>query len=127
LWPEIVEQAREQKRMVGEALEAATPVSWQGAVIELETAPGQEFLVEQALGRNGAMIVEILGSRLGKVATIKLLKGARPDEGKAQPVNDLRSSELERIRRLDKALDVAATELDLEIVDERLPRSPKGS
>ena len=112
--------------MVGEALESASPASWDGSVVELEAVPGQEFLLEGALARHSALVVEILGSRLGARPTIKVRKDPGSRDDKPSPVNDLRASELERIRRLDRALDVAATELDLEIVDERLPRSPKG-
>jgi hypothetical protein len=112
--------------MVGEALESASPASWDGTSLELEPTSGQEFLVEGALVRHGALVVEILASRLGSKPAVKLAKGTGLKEGKSPPPNDLRSTELERIRRLDKALDVAATELDLEIVDDRLPRSPKG-
>lgn len=125
-WAEIVEQARERSRMVGEALESASPASWDGTALELEAVPGQEFLLEGALARHSALVVEILGSRLGSKPQVKVRKGPGGSADKPLPVNDLRTSELERIRRLDQALDVAATELDLEIVDERLPRSPKG-
>ena len=127
LWPEIVEQARERSRIVGEALESVVPASWDGTVLELEATSGQEFLIEGALARQPALVVEILGSRLERSPTVRLVKGTQGGDDKPQPSNDLRSSELERIRRLDKALDVAATELDLEIVDDRLPRSPRGS
>jgi DNA polymerase-3 subunit gamma/tau len=127
LWPEIVEQARERNRIVGEALGSALPASWDGTVLELEATAGQEFLVEGALARHPALVVEILGSQLERRPTVRLLKGSSASDVKSLHSNDLRSSELERIRRLDKALDVAATELDLEIVDDRLPRSPRGS
>ena len=126
-WPEIVEQARERSRMVGEALESASPASWDGASLELEPTSGQEFLIESALARQGALVVEILASRLGSRPAVKIAKGSGMNDDKSLSHTDLRISELERIRRLDKALDVAATELDLEIVDDRLPRSPKGS
>jgi hypothetical protein len=125
-WPEIVEQARERSRMVGEALESASPASWDGASLELEPTSGQEFLIESALARQGALVVEILASRLGSRPAVKIAKGSGMNDDKSLSHTDLRISELERIRRLDKALDVAATELDLEIVDERLPRSPRG-
>lgn len=112
--------------MVGEALESASPASWDGTVMELEAVPGQEFLLEGALARHSALVVEILGSRLGTKPQVKVRKDPGGNVDKPMPTNDLRTSELDRIRRLDRALDVAATELDLEIVDERLPRSPKG-
>jgi DNA polymerase-3 subunit gamma/tau len=123
LWPEIVGLARERSRMVGEALEGAVPVAISGTVIELEAQAGQEFLLQGALARHGAIVQEILGSRLGGPLTVRVARGGGENPG-SNPPGDLRAAELTRLRRLDPALDAAATELDLEIVDERLPRSP---
>ncbi len=119
-WPDIVARARDRNRMLGEALEGATPCSVRGNVIGVQPSPGNEFLVEGALTRHGPLVEEILGGRFGGTTRIEVESGAA-DKAPAPP-RDVRAAELERIRRIDPALDVAATELDLEIVDDRLPR-----
>ncbi len=121
-WAEIVGLARDRSRMLGEALELATPQSVSGGTILIQPTPGHEFLVEGALARHGPLMQEILAGRFAGNPRIQIQ--ASPAASVVAPPRDLRAAELERIRRLDPALDVAATELDLEIVDDRLPRSP---
>jgi hypothetical protein len=112
--------------VLGEALEGAVPAGFADQVLELDALPGQEFLVETALLKHGGVVDEILSGRLGKGVRVRVRREAAPTDKPGAP-NDLRTAELARIRRMDAALDVAATELDLEIVDDRLPRSPRGS
>lgn len=119
-WPEIVAQARERSHMLGEALEAALPGVLAGSTLELEARPGQEFLVQGALERYGAVVEEILAARFSAPLSVRWAPRGSP----VVP-GDLREAELERLRRRDPALDAAVTELDLEIVDDRLPRPPR--
>jgi len=122
-WNDIVGQARDRSRMLGEALEVATPSSVNASLIGIQASIGNEFLVEGALARHGPLVEEILAGWFTGRPRIRVESGTNA-AGAPVPPRDLRSAELERIRRIDPALDVAATELDLEIVDDRLPRTP---
>ncbi|HLB53968.1 MAG TPA: hypothetical protein VJK71_02585, partial [Gemmatimonadales bacterium] len=105
-------------------LEATLPAGIVGGRIELQAAPGREVLVE-GLKRQIAVVEELISQRVGAPIRVHVRVGGGGLGSRNQLIhNDLRASELERIRRLDPALNAAADELDLEIVDQSLPPQP---
>ncbi len=118
-WPEIVEAARGRSILLGQALEATPPGSVAAGEIRLVAGPDGAVLVE-GIQRQIGVVEELVQSRFGVRARIVVAApGTNPPE-RPKRITDqtLRTEKLERLRRLDPALDTAANELDLEIVDE---------
>jgi len=126
LWPELVAAAREKSILLGQALAVTTPVAVGNGEVRLRAGAGDAILVE-GLQRQLSAIDDLLGSRFGKPVKVLVAIDPAPSlqTGSPKRMTDevLRAERLDRIRRLDPALDTAANELDLEIVDES-PRSP---
>ena len=125
-WPDIVAAAREKSILLGQALAVTTPAAVGNGEVRLRAGAGDAILVE-GLQRQLSVIDELLGSRFGKPVKVLVAIDPAPSlqAGSPKRMTDevLRAERLDRIRRLDPALDTAANELDLEIVDES-PRSP---
>ncbi|HSE53504.1 MAG TPA: hypothetical protein VLB00_15040 [Gemmatimonadales bacterium] len=121
-WPEILAAAGERSRLLGQALAVTTPVAAAGGEIRLSAGGEQGMLIEGVRRQIGA-VEELLSARFLEPVTVRLVVEDRPDDAPAGPPKRmtsevLRAERLERIRRMDPALDTAANELDLEIVDE---------
>jgi DNA polymerase-3 subunit gamma/tau len=121
-WPEIVEAARGRSMLLGQALEATPPEAVAHGAIRLAAAPDHAMLVE-GVQRQMAVVEELVHSHFGvrskiTVTTTQLPGNDPPERPKRITDGALRTEKLERLRRLDPALDAAANELDLEIVDE---------
>jgi DNA polymerase-3 subunit gamma/tau len=125
-WPEIIAAAREKSILLGQALSVTTPVAAGTGEVRLRAAADDAVLVE-GLQRQLPVLDEMLGSRFGRPLKVLLAIEPAPsalDQRPKRMTDDtLRAERLDRIRRLDPALDTAANELDLEIVDDS-PRSP---
>jgi DNA polymerase-3 subunit gamma/tau len=121
-WPEILAAAGERSRLLGQALAATTPVAASGSEIRLSAGADQGMLIEGVRRQIGA-VEELLSARFLEPVKVRLVVDDRPEDAPAAPPKRmtsevLRAERLERIRRMDPALDTAANELDLEIVDE---------
>jgi len=121
-WPEILAAAADRSRLLGQALGATTPVAAAGGEIRLSAGADQGMLIEGVRRQIGA-VEELLSTRFLEPVKVRLVVEDRPEDAPAAPpkrmTNEvLRAERLERIRRMDPALDTAANELDLEIVDE---------
>jgi DNA polymerase-3 subunit gamma/tau len=125
-WPDIVAAARERSILLGQALCAAPPVTAGNGEVRLAATPDDAHLV-QGIERQRGVVEELLGSRFaGPIRVLVTQAGAEPpavSPPKRMTAEGLRAERLDRLRRQDPALDSAADELDLEIVDEG-PRSP---
>jgi hypothetical protein len=93
-----------------------------GSEIRLSAHADQGMLIE-GVRRQIGVVEELLGARFLEPVKVRLVVEDRPDDAPAGPPKRmtsevLRAERLERIRRMDPALDTAANELDLEIVDE---------
>jgi DNA polymerase-3 subunit gamma/tau len=121
MWPEVLDAATEKSRLLGQALAATTPVAADNGEVRLSATADQAMLTEGVRRQLGA-VEEILLSRfLGPVRVRLALEappGGRSEPPKRMTDEVLRAERLERLRRVDPALDTAANELDLEIVDE---------
>jgi len=134
-WPELIETGRGISRFLGEALAVASLAAVSPPKIELRlTDPNPMFA--EALHRNLGALEQALAPRLGRTPQIRVAAGgggAGPDErveGEGEGEGEgrerrprryseerVKSERLEANRALDPALDVAATELDLEIME----------
>ena len=121
IWPEVLEAATEKSRLLGQALAATTPVAAANGEVRLSATADQAMLTEGVRRQLGA-VEEILMSRFQGPVKVRLAVEAPPG-GPSEPPKRMtdevvRAERLERLRRVDPALDTAANELDLEIVDE---------
>jgi DNA polymerase-3 subunit gamma/tau len=119
-WPEVLESATEKSRLLGQALAATTPVAAGNGEVRLSATADQAMLTE-GVQRQIGLVEELLASRFTGPIRVRLVVEA-PSSAAERPkrMTDevLRAERLERLRRVDPALDTAANELDLEIVDE---------
>ena len=124
-WPELILAARGRSNLLGQALEATTPVLVQSGQVQLSAGAEQAVLVD-GLQRQLQVLDELIGTHFATRVKVRVTLGT-PASGSEPPkrLTDevLRNERLDRLRRLDPALDTVANELDLEIVDES-PRSP---
>jgi DNA polymerase III subunit gamma/tau len=120
-WPQIVDAARSRSPLLGQALSAAPPEAVIGNDVRLGVAPDHAVLAE-GIQRQVGTVEELIQQHFGIRPRVTVSSGSAR-EGPKEPAKrmtdaSLRSERLERLRRLDPALDTAANELDLEIVDE---------
>ena len=121
-WPEILTAAGDRSRLLGQALGVTTPVAAAGGEVRLAARADEGMLLEGVRRQIGA-VEELLSARFLEPVKVRLVIEDRPEDAPAGPPKRmtsevLRAERLERIRRMDPALDTAANELDLEIVDE---------
>ena len=118
-WEGVVSQARGKSSFLGAALGAAAPVQVDGALVTLALA-GENPIHREALERQRAAVEEILSALSGQPVTVRLARAA-PPAAEARPARlteaGMRAERLQKVRQKDPALDVAATELDLEVLE----------
>jgi len=121
IWPQVLEAATEKSRLLGQALAATTPVAAGSGEVRLSATADDAMLTEGVRRQLGA-IEEILAVRFPGPIKVRLVveapSGGLAERPKRMTDEILRAERLERLRRVDPALDTAANELDLEIVDE---------
>jgi DNA polymerase-3 subunit gamma/tau len=124
-WPDIISAARERSILLGQALAVTTIADAGRGEVRLTALPDEAVLAE-GVARQLALVEELIAARFGGPVRVRVAGSTAPDAPTARPKRltdeGLRSERLDRLRRLDPALDAAANELDLEIVDEG-PRS----
>jgi DNA polymerase III subunit gamma/tau len=124
-WPQLIATARERSILLGQALAATTPVAVAGGEVQLRASADHAVLVD-GLQRQLAVVDELVGGRFGQAVKVRVAvepQGGQTERPKRMTDEVLRTERLNRLRKLDPALDTAADELDLEIVDDS-PRSP---
>lgn len=125
-WPDLIAAARERSNLLGQALALTSPCDVAEGQVVLRAPADQDVLME-GLQRQLAVIDELVSSRVGTRVKVRLAldppAASRTERPKRMTDETLRAERLDRLRRLDPALDTAANELDLEIVDDS-PRSP---
>ncbi|HEU4569327.1 MAG TPA: DNA polymerase III subunit gamma/tau [Gemmatimonadales bacterium] len=120
-WPQVVDAAREEKRLLGVALgdtvlvEVAPPLV---AVAQKEANPMQA----ETLERMREAVERLLGERLGAAVRFEVRPpdtsgGAASARPRRRTEASDRAERLQQLRTKDPALDAAATELDLEVTD----------
>jgi DNA polymerase-3 subunit gamma/tau len=125
-WAGIVAAARARSALLGEAVAAARVTAVDPPRVTIEFPPGAA-LMREGVERQRAALEAVISEQVGGPAT--LVFGGVPAPASEPPPQSRRLSgdaakaeKLARFRQTDPVLDLAATELDLEVVDD----SPKG-
>jgi DNA polymerase-3 subunit gamma/tau len=118
IWVELVDAVRERSRWLGEALAGASPreVAPPRLTIMLEQP---NALFADRLEQQAAIVEAAVAARVGAPVRLQITAPADPTTSRPARISDAgkRADRLEGLRRRDPSLDVAADELDLEIVD----------
>jgi hypothetical protein len=115
-WEQVVSSGREQGSFLGAALAVCTPVGIEGKTVRLdltEENPMYREALERQSGALDTIISEIVGTPV-RVEVTPAVSAARPERLTEEAV---RTERLTKVRKKDPSLDVAATVLDLEVLD----------
>ena len=118
IWDELTDAVRERSRWLGEALAGASPREVAppklGIVLDQPNPLFADRLEQQA-----GIVEAAVTARVGAPVRLHISAPADPAAGRPARISDAgkRADRLEGLRRRDPSLDVAADELDLEIVD----------
>jgi hypothetical protein len=121
-WAAVVADARKESPFLGEALGAARPIAASAPNVTLELLDPNPVIAER-LNRQRELVQGILARYLGAPVQVALgTAAANPEENaptRPKRMSDAgaRAERLKTLRKKDPALDAAADELDLEIVD----------
>jgi DNA polymerase-3 subunit gamma/tau len=119
-WEAVVTAVRERSRFLGEAAAAVRPVTFEAPVltVELEDSGGlfARPLAEQA-GAIEEMASALAGAPVRLRVTSRAEAAATPSPARRMTSESIRADRLKGLRSRDPALDRAADELDLEIVE----------
>ena len=119
-WPVIVAAVRAQSRFLGEALATTRPISADPPVLRVVmTEPNPLF--HERLEEQAGTVEQVIGGAIGAPVRLQI-SGAdtpAPSEPPARRMSEsgIRAERLKGLRARDPALDAAADELDLEIVE----------
>ncbi|MGB7211690.1 MAG: DNA polymerase III subunit gamma/tau [Gemmatimonadales bacterium] len=119
VWAEVAEAAGQEKKMLGIALAAARPVAADAPIVTLELVEENPMHAE-ALDRLRGTVESLLGARVGAPVTIEVrppIAAAAPSRPKRMTEAGNRAERLAKLRGKDPALDAAASELDLEVIE----------
>ncbi len=118
----IVADARRESPFLGEALAAARPVAAQAPDVSIEIQDPNPMISER-LARQRDRVEAVISRHVGAAVALKFSSGSTPpdleEKPKSRRMSDsgARAERLKTLRQKDPALDAAADELDLEIVD----------
>jgi DNA polymerase-3 subunit gamma/tau len=121
-WAAIVADARKESPFLGEALGAARPIEAIPPQLTVELIDPNPLIAER-LTRQREVVQSILSRHLGAPVNLVLGSASAAPEENASPrpkrMSDAgaKAERLRTLRKKDPALDAAADELDLEIVD----------
>ncbi len=115
-WESVVSRGRELGSFLGAALSVCTPVSIEGNVVRLELTE-ENPMYREALDRQSGAVDAIISAIAGTPARVDIappVSAARPERLTEEAV---RMERLTKVRKKDPSLDVAATVLDLEVLE----------
>jgi hypothetical protein len=121
-WSTIVADARKESPFLGEALGAARPIGATAPQVTIELLDPNPVISER-LTRQREIVQTLLSRYLGSPVQLALGSAApgpeenAPARPKRMSDAGARAERLKTLRKKDPALDAAADELDLEIVD----------
>ena len=119
IWPSAIDAVREQSRFLGEALAGTRIAEVDAPLVRIEL-PEANPMNHENIERQARVVEAVLAAVLGAPVRLKVQgPGSEGDAPGPRPMTEAsaRADRLSGLRRKDPALDVAATELDLEIVD----------
>jgi DNA polymerase-3 subunit gamma/tau len=120
-WPAVVGAVRERSRFLGEALAMTRPSAVEPPLVRVALGEPNPLLHER-LDQQAPTVEETIARLVGAPVRLRVDATADPAPGAETRVRRLsdtgmRSARLEGLRSRDPALDAAADELDLEIVE----------
>jgi DNA polymerase-3 subunit gamma/tau len=117
-WETVVGRGREQSSFLGAALAACRPARVEGQSVVLELVDDNP-IHREALERQRAAVAAVVSEVAGVAATVTVASAAA--ESAARPTRitpeGARAERLQKVRAKDPALDVAASVLDLEVLE----------
>jgi DNA polymerase-3 subunit gamma/tau len=117
-WESIVTRARERSSFLGAALAACRPLRVEGRTVVLELTDDNP-IHREGLERGRAGVEAVLSEVAGVAVTVTVASAAA--ESAARPTRitpeGARAERLQKVRKKDPALDVAANVLDLEVLE----------
>ncbi len=120
-WAGIAAAVKAESRFLGEAVSKARPTAAAAPVLTLSFEPVDTLhweKVEREASLVESVLTRILGGPVRLVVEMGVPEGGAPPKAKRLSSAEIRSERLGSLRATDPALDTAADELDLEIVDE---------
>ncbi|HEU5048770.1 MAG TPA: DNA polymerase III subunit gamma/tau [Gemmatimonadales bacterium] len=118
-WPSIVAAVRAESRFLGEALAGTAPAAV--APPDLTVAMREPNpLLHERLEQQATAVEAVVAARVGARVRLRISVEAEPDAeppGRRMSESGIRAARLKGLRERDPALDVAADELDLEIME----------
>jgi DNA polymerase-3 subunit gamma/tau len=125
-WPDICATARLKSVLLGEALAAASVAEVDPPRVTLDFL-GEAAVMREGVERQRAVVEGVIAAQVGQPVALGFA-GPAPVAPEPAPQarrlsgDAMKAEKLARFRKTDPALDLAANELDLEVVDD----SPKG-
>ncbi len=115
-WETVVTRGREQGSFLGAALAACEPSSIEGAVVRLQLTE-ENPMYREALDRQSGAVDAILSAVAGTAVRVEVSPAATAARPERLTEEGVRAERLSKVRKKDPALDVAATVLDLEVME----------
>jgi DNA polymerase-3 subunit gamma/tau len=120
-WPSVIAAVRAESRFLGEALAATSPASVDAPDLRvMMTEPNPLF--HERLEQQATAVERVVSARVGAPVRLRIAVAGEtepPRESAARRMSEsgIRAARLKGLRERDPALDAAADELDLEIVE----------
>jgi DNA polymerase-3 subunit gamma/tau len=120
-WPAVIAAVRAESRFLGEALAATKPTAVAPPDLRVAMAEPNPLLHER-LEQQAGTVERIVSARVGAPVRLRIAVGEPVDAERESPASrmsesGIRAARLKGLRERDRALDAAADELDLEIVE----------
>ena len=115
-WELVVARGREQGSFLGAALNVCEPRRIDGDVVLLELTE-ENPMYREALDRQSGVLDAIISAVAGSAARVRVAPPATAARPERLTEEAARAERLTKVRKKDPSLDVAATVLDLEVLD----------
>ncbi len=115
-WATVVARGREQGSFLGAALAACEPSGIEGNVVRLQLTE-ENPMYREALDRQSGAVDAIISAVAGTASRVDVAPPAGAPRPERLTEAGVRAERLSKVRKKDPALDIAATVLDLEVME----------